>query len=166
MSGAWLAACITDHLQSKLALICFYAAPLRNPPTMHTHHPQQPPTSCQQPEQLTALSGSWPSVISRCGLGHPVWKLPSACTQLSEECLYCCQTNNWAHYAMSLSMTHTQDTHTELTEAPFPRPYSAPVSLEVKLIISKVWCEAPFSGDEELTVSVAAYKHLCFLMSN
>lgn len=135
--------------------------------------PPPPPNSCQQPEQLTVPSGSWPIVISRCGLGHPVWKLPSACTQLSEECLYRCQTNNWAHHAMSFSMTHTHihtlvnaHTHTELTVAPYPRPYSLLVSLNVKLIISKVWCDAPFSGYEELTVSVTAYKHLRFYMFN
>lgn len=59
----------------------------------HVHSGPPPPplphpsNSCQQPEQLTVLSGSWPIVISGCGVGLPVWKLPSTCRQLSEECL-------------------------------------------------------------------------------
>lgn len=44
------------------------------------------------------------------------------------------------------------------TAAPDPRPES--LSLNVKLIVSKIWCDAPFSGCEEDTISPASYKHL------
>lgn len=55
---------------------------------------------------------------------------------------------------------------TELIVTSHPRPYSPPVSLNIKLIISKPWRDAPFSAHDQLTVSLVAYKYLCSYVFN
>lgn len=66
---------------------------------------------------VASILNSWLTLWYLVSIGHPVWKFPSAYAQSSEECPRRCQTNNWAHCAMSSSMTlghiHTLiNTHT------------------------------------------------------
>lgn len=96
---------------------------------------------------------------------------PPSFTQREDSCgrnaQNAAKTESWTHSTMIATHTHIHKcTHTaRLPMALIPKALVTARLPEPRLIISKPWCNAPFSGDEEATVSAAPSKYLCSFSS-
>lgn len=150
----------------ELLIIHSRSLPLKLQLTLHHAQIVWPPdpqaplsASCQPTGQLTPPSPQWElSVVSDTQSGS--FCVPSC---LRNACLDQAQRVFVSHTHTFVSHTHT---HTQLIVTSHSRPHSLLLSLNIKLIISKPWRDAPFSGCDQLTVSLAAHKYLCSYVFN